>query len=121
MELFPALVRVPDVALTSWDRLPEGQMPAAPVPAIVPELAVEVLSRSNTPAEMKVKRGEYFSAGVRIVWEIDPESRTAMIYTPSAPAVTLRVGEALDGGDVLPGFCLPLADLFAILDRKRQP
>ena len=121
VELFPALVRVPDVAFISWNRLPEGRIPTAPVPAIVPELVVKVLSQSNTPGEMRVKRSEYFSAGVQIVWEIDPGSRTATVYTPSAPAATLQVGDALNGSDVLPGFRLPLADLFAFLDRKRQP
>ena len=52
MRLFPGLVRIPDVAFASWDRLPGGRRPTAPIPPIAPDLAVEVLSQSNTPCEM---------------------------------------------------------------------
>ena len=76
-------------------------------------MAAEILSKSNTPAEMKRKRREYFEAGVKLVWLIDPKTRTANVYTaPEEPTFIDRDG-VLDGGNVLPGFKLPLAELFA--------
>jgi Uma2 family endonuclease len=118
VELMAGLVRIPDIAFTSWDRLPGRRIPATPVPRLAPNLAVEVLSRSNTPGEMAVKRQEYFSTGVELVWEIDPRARTVVVYTSPAQATTLRPGDTLDGGTVLPGFALPMQELFAELDRQ---
>ena len=119
VELMPDLVRIPDVAFTSWDRLPEGRGPIEPVPAIVPNLAVEVLSRSNTRGEMKAKRRDYFHAGVQLVWEVNPRTRTVLVYTSPTKVVTLRANDILDGGDVLPGFSVVVKQIFAELDRHR--
>jgi Uma2 family endonuclease len=119
VELMPHLVRTPDVAFTSWDRLPEGQRPTAPIPALAPDLAVEVLSHSNRPGEMTLKRQDYFAAGVLLVWEIDPDSRTVDVYTSPTDVDRLTEADTLDGGTVLPGFTLPLLQLFAQLDRHR--
>jgi Uma2 family endonuclease len=118
MRLMPGLVRVPDVAFTSWGRFPGRRMPKAPVPNLVPDLAVEVLSQSNTPAEMKRKREEYLRMGVRLVWIVDPKTRTVEVYAPRRKPVVLTESDTLDGGKVLPGFTLPLADLFAELDEE---
>jgi len=117
VELMPDLVRIPDVAFTDWDRLPGRQRPTAPVPRLAPNLAVEVLSRSNTRGEMAVKRQDYFTAGVELVWEIDPDGRTVAVYTSVMDVTSLTETDTLDGGSVLPGFTLPLWDLFAELDR----
>ena len=62
------LVRIPDVSFISWDRLPGGEFPDEPVPLLVPDLAVEVISQSNTRKEMDDKLQEYFEKGVRLVW-----------------------------------------------------
>jgi Uma2 family endonuclease len=118
MRLFPGLVRIPDVAFAAWSRFPDGRVPAVPIPALAPDLAVEVLSRSNTPGEMARKRREYFSAGVRLVWLVDPDARTVAVYTGPEQFTILREDQTLDGGDVLPGFTLPLPELFAELDRQ---
>ena len=75
MRLFAGLVRIPDVAFISWARLPGGRVPETPIPRLAPDLAVEVLSRSNTAREMRGKREEYFEAGVVLVWMVDPEER----------------------------------------------
>ncbi len=116
MRLLKGLVRVPDVSFFCWDKLPGRVLPSEPIPDLYPDLAVEVLSNNNTPAEMERKLREYFLAGVRLVWMIDPRKRSAEVYTiPDAPAAILDDMEALDGGDVLPGFTLPLAELFARL------
>lgn len=117
VELMADLVRIPDVAFTSWKRMPGRQAPTAPVPQLPPDLAVEVLSRSNTPGEMGVKRQDYFTTGVELVWEIDPDARTVAVYTSATDVTTLTAADTLDGGSVLPGFVLPLHDLFAELDR----
>lgn len=118
MEVAPDLVRIPDVAFISWDRLPGRRRPAKPIPRLAPNLAVEVVSGSNTPGEMKVKRQDYFAAEVELVWEIDPERRTVAVNTSPTVSTTLGPGDTLDGGTVLPGFTLAVGDLFAELDRQ---
>ncbi|HEY7327123.1 MAG TPA: Uma2 family endonuclease [Gemmataceae bacterium] len=117
VELMAGLVRIPDVAYIHWDRLPGRRYPTAPVPQLAPNLAVEVLSQSNTPGEMDVKRQDYFTAGVQLVWEIDPSARTMAVYTSATNMSTLTAADTLDGGPVLSGFTLPLRNLFAELDR----
>lgn len=121
VQLFPGLVRMPDVAFARWDRLPGNRVPTEPAPHVAPNLAVEVLSRGNTPAEMDRKRGEYFDAGVQLVWFIDPGARSAAGYTSRDDVTTLSESDALDGGDVLPGFRLSLAELFAEMDEDGPP
>lgn len=116
VRLLKGLVRIPDVSFFCWDKLPGRVLPSKPIPDLAPDLAVEVLSESNTPAEMQRKLREYFLAGVRLVWMIDPARRQADVYTsPDVPAATLDETQVLDGGDVLPGFTLPLTELFALL------
>jgi Uma2 family endonuclease len=117
MRLFPGLVRIPDVAFASWNRLPDGKIPLEPIPSLVPDLAVEVLSESNTRKEMERKRGEYFASGVCVVWEVDPRSRTVTVYTPDGSVTTISAPQRLEGGDVLPGFSLDLDELFGKLDQ----
>ena len=72
IKLFPRIVRIPDVAFVAWDRVPGGKMPTRPIPELVPNLAVEVLSQSNTAAEMSLKLQHYFSAGVELVCLVEP-------------------------------------------------
>jgi Uma2 family endonuclease len=111
------LVRLPDLAFVSWDRLPGRRLPDDPVPNVVPDLAVEVLSASNTLGEMARKRSDYFRAGVRAVWEIEPRTRTVRVYTSETAFTDLTANDTLSGAPVLPGFALSLAQLFAELDR----
>jgi Uma2 family endonuclease len=118
MQLMPGLVRIPDVSFVNWDRLPGRRAPTDPIPLLAPDLAVEVLSRSNTPGEMAAKRRDYFTAGVQRVWEVNPDNRTVAVYTSPTDFTTLGVGDTLDGAPVLPGFTLPLSQLFGELDRQ---
>ncbi len=118
VRLVAGLVRIPDIAFASWDRLPGRRRPTSPIPDIVPELVVEILSASNTRAEMARKRDEYFRTGVLLVWEVDPQARTVTVYTGPDQSTILCSTEVLDGGTVLPGFTLPLTDLFGELDRQ---
>jgi Uma2 family endonuclease len=117
VRLFPGLFRIPDIAFASWDRFPGRKIPTEPIPSLAPDLVIEVLSESNTPAEMERKRGEYFTHGVRMVWEVDPEPRRVTVYTPEGSVVVLESTQILDGGAVLPGFTLKLSELFGELDR----
>ena len=117
MSLITGLVRIPDVAFASWDRFPGRRIPEEPIPNLVPDLAVEVLSASNTVNEMARKRQEYFTAGVLLVWEVDRNSETVTVYTGPHQFKVLGISETLDGGTLLPGFTLPLRSLFGRLDR----
>ena len=117
VRLLGSLVRGPDVAFVSWARLPGGRIPDDAVPQIVPDLAVEVISLGNTLPEMSRKRREYFHAGVRLVWMVDPRERTVAVYTSINDYEILDEDQVLGGHDVLPGLEIPLADVFAELDR----
>lgn len=118
MRLFAGLVRIPDVAFISWARLPGGTVPEEPVPELVPDLVVEVLSRTNTPGEMERKRQEYFQAGAVLVWMVDPDRRTVTVFTSPTDFAEHPESGSIDGGTALPGFTLSLAEFFQELDRR---
>ena len=118
MRIAPGLVRIPDLSFITWDRLPGRESPRDPIPELAPDLAVEVLSEGNTKAEMTRKVREYFEAGVKLVWLIDPRKRTAQVFSTDEKPVVVGEDRSLDGGDVLPGFVLPLGEF---LDRGRRP
>jgi len=120
MRLMAGLVRIPDVAFISWERLPNRRVPTEPIPDLAPDLAVEVLSVGNTPGEMARKRQEYFSAGVQVVWQVDPRTRAVEVFTAPDQSTVLHEAQTLDGGTVLPGFTLPLQELFAELDLQGE-
>ncbi len=105
------LVRIPDVAFFAWASLPGGKRPKQPIPAIAPDLAVEVVSKGNRKREIDRKLREYFDAGTRLVWLVDPRTRTVRVHTAPNRSTRLDADATLDGGDVLPGFALPLRDL----------
>jgi Uma2 family endonuclease len=108
--------RLPDVSFTAWENLPSADSHLRPVADFAPDLAVEIISEGNTRAEIDTKRREFLAAGTKLVWVIDPIDRTVEVYAdPSRPDVVTLLREAgtLDGGSVLPGFRLPLADLFS--------
>ena len=117
MRLAPGLFRAPDVTFIAWNRIPKGPLSEKLLAEVIPDLAVEVLRPSNTKAEMARKRAEYFAAGVRLVWQIDPRTRTIAVFSTPEQSTIPNASMTLDGGDVLPGFALPPADLFAELDR----
>ncbi len=113
------LVRIPDVSFVSWARIPGGAVPEEPIPKIVPDLAVEVISPSNTPKEMNEKLEEYFEKGVRLVWFVRPRQRCIDVYTSPDQFTRLTASMMLDGGDVLPGFAVTVSSLFQM--PKRPP
>jgi Uma2 family endonuclease len=111
------LVRIPDVSFISWERLPSDEIPDEPIPLLVPDLAVEVISRNNTPKEMGDKLKEYFDKGVRLVWYVRPRPRVVDVYTTPDRFTRLTASMRLDGGDVLPGFSVLVGELFAMPKR----
>lgn len=112
LRLKPGQNRLPDVSFTAWASLPAADAHLQRVGAYAPDLAVEIISEGNTRAELARKRTEYFDAGTKLVWEVDPEARTVTVYTSATSSTTLNETGTLDGAAVLPGFTLPLAELF---------
>ena len=101
-------------------RLPNRRVPTEPIPDLAPDLVVEVLSVGDTPGEMARKRREYFSAGVQVVWQVDPRARTVEVFTAPEQSTVLHETPMLDGGTVLPSFTSPLQELFAELDQQGE-
>lgn len=113
LRLAPGLVRIPDVTFLSWSHFPNRLLPAEQMPDLTPDLAVEVLSPSNTRAEMARKRREYFAGGCQLVWEVDPAALTVTVYTAPDQSTVLTENDQVDGGAVLPGFSLSIRQWFA--------
>jgi len=107
----PDTVRGPDVSFLSRERAAalgrRGFVPHAP------DLAVEIRSPDQTLAELTAKLQEYLDAGARLAWLVDPPSQTVRVHEPQRAPRVLAIGDVLDGGEVLPGFGLPVAELFA--------
>jgi Uma2 family endonuclease len=120
LQILPDQVRIPDACFIGWDHFPNRELPPEPIPNLWPDLAVEVLSESNTAAEMDRKLRDYFAAGTSVVWFIDPETRTARIFSAPDQFTSITEDEVLDGGDLLPGFSLLLRDLFTRAGQRRQ-
>lgn len=118
--LFADTVRGPDVAFVAWDRLPNGRIPREPVPDLVPNFVIEILSSGNTYSEMSRKRREYFHAGVQLVWMVEPRDRTVTVYKSSTDVTVVREGGVISGDQVLPGWTINTADLFAKLDEHGE-
>jgi Uma2 family endonuclease len=106
----PDTVRAPDVAFVRADRvgaeMPQGFFPGPP------DLAVEVLSPGDRASEVTAKVENWLDAGCRAVWVVDPKTRTVTVYQGNREAVILKPTDTLAGGDVLPGFEIPVAKIF---------
>jgi Uma2 family endonuclease len=106
----PDTVRVPDVAFVRADRIPscgvKGFFQGAP------DLAVEVVSPSDRPSEVVAKSREWLKAGCRTVWVVDPETHSVAVYAGDK-VIVLSESEMLTDGEVLPGFSVSVADIFA--------
>jgi Uma2 family endonuclease len=107
--------RRPDIAFVNAERLrtapPLADDPAAW--AVVPSLAIEVVSPTNMAEDIQIKLNDYFRAGVQLVWVLFPRQRQVMIYESLQSARGIQQPGALDGGALLPGFAIDLAELFA--------
>jgi|ERR1700674_398556 len=122
LERGPDTLLCPDIAFVAKGRLSAGALGWS-FPEIAPDLAVEVLSASDRPAAVRAKVAEYLRLGVRCVWVFDTTEQRVQVHArgagPDSPIVTTELGEGdvLDGGEVLPGFRQPLAELFSALRR----
>lgn len=114
------LVRFPDVSFVSWDRVPGDEFPSDAIAKLIPDLAVEVLSESNTRAEIELKLDHYFQTGVRAAWVIDPKSQSAVVYASRIRSKEIGITGELTAPKVVPGFRLPMRDLFSSLCRKKR-
>jgi Uma2 family endonuclease len=119
LKILPSQVRIPDVCVILWERFPGRQLPSEPIPEVAPDLAIEILSEANTPGEMDRKKRDYFRAGVRLVWYVDAKAKNVQVYSGPDQGAVVALAGALEGGDVLPGFRLPLAELFARAEGRR--
>lgn len=119
LELSSDQVRVPDLTFVSWDQFPDGVPRDESVLRRSPDLAIEVLSKSNTKAEMNRKLDDYFESGTKLAWYIDPVTETAKAYSSPDDFQVIEPGGILDGGDLLPGFKLSLAELFQRANRTK--
>ncbi len=117
LKILPGMVKIPDVSFISWSRFPKAKLPRRPVPALIPDLTVEVLSFGNSRREMSLKLDKYFDAGVRLVWYIDPKTRTATMWQQRDRPQPVAVDGELDGCDVLPGLRISLKQIFQRADR----
>ena len=108
----PDVVRAPDVSFVAAARVPATGIPSGYWP-YAPDLAVEIVSPSDRLSDVHVKIEDYFAAGARLVWVVEPETR--VVHVHRAPYDVQVVGEAgeLTGGDVLPGFRCPVKRLFS--------
>lgn len=121
LRLTPGLVRIPDVSFILWENIPGAEIELdQPIASLVPDLTVEVLSPSNTVAEMALKLKDYFFYGTRLVWVIDPRKQTAKVYTD--PDIFKRVTKSgrLSAAPVLSEFEIALSDLFSRLSQRKR-
>ena len=107
----PDTVRAPDVLFLSHTR-DAGRTRRDGFLEVAPDLVVEILSPTDRPDTVRRKLDEYLAAGVRLAWVIDPAARTVHVHPASGEPRSLAAGEVLAGADVLPGFALPLDEIF---------
>lgn len=119
LRIMPNLVSIPDVSLVCWDRLPRRELPTEPIPDLVPNLAAECLSESNTPREMQRKLREYFEAGVDQVWLVDGHAKTFEIFTSPHKSQVLSGKQKVKGGKLLPGLEFTVESFFNRVHRKK--
>ncbi|MGH7587481.1 MAG: Uma2 family endonuclease [Gemmatimonadota bacterium] len=106
----PPTVRAPDVAFVARDRLPADPRGFA---RLAPDLAVEIVSPSNTISELQEKVFDYLDAGTPLVWVVEPRGRTVTVYRSRDEIRILTSGQEIEGGEVLPGFRIEVSEFFA--------
>ena len=106
------VVLAPDVAFVRAERAPQGEA-RNHFARLAPDRAVEVLSPSDRTTEILVKVQMYQESGVPLVWVVDPDLETVTVIAQGNPTIVLGSGDDLTGGDVLPGFYVSVAEIFA--------
>jgi Uma2 family endonuclease len=110
-------VRIPDVAVVAAERIPDEGEPDGPWP-FAPDVAIEVISPSNDYEDLMAKTIEYLEAGARQVWLVSPTAQTVTIYRSLTDIRAFGPGDEIDGGEALPGFRCPVAELFTLSIRR---
>lgn len=113
----PYTLRFPDVQVTTVERMAAYDASAGGWPHFAPDVAIEVVPPSNTPAELARKAGEYFANGTRAMWIADPGPRTVVTRRPGVEDQVFGPADALTGDPEIPGLSCAVADIFAVLDR----
>jgi Uma2 family endonuclease len=111
-QLTPHRVRAPDVSFVSAEKLAAYGNPQE-FAMVVPDLAVEVISPEVKYGYLQRKIRDYFEAGVRLLWIVDPAMRTVTVHRSPVDLRVLTTADTLSGEDVMPGFSCPIAELFA--------
>ncbi|MGH2584671.1 MAG: Uma2 family endonuclease [Dehalococcoidia bacterium] len=115
LERDPDTLRAPAVSFARRDRIPVDLKRGGFI-CVAPDLAIEVLSPSDRMVEVNRTIRDYFLAGTRLVWVIDPDDRSALVYHADRPVEIVGPDGTIDGENVLPGFSLLLAELWSELD-----
>lgn len=111
-------LRFPDVHVTAYDRMSAYDETEGPWPHFTPDIVVEALSFNNTLARLARKIEDYFANGTRAMWIADPDQRTVTIRRPGAAEQVFGIGDILSSEPGIPDFSCPVADIFAVLDRR---
>ena len=107
----PDVVREPDVAFTSVERMPLDTRIRG-YSEVPPDLVIEVASPGDSVRALYDKAHMWLGHGVRLVWVADPDTRTVDVYRQDGPIITMTEDDTLDGDPVLPGFTLPVQEVF---------
>ena len=113
LESNPDTVRAPDIAFVRVERI-QSQGKAQGYGDGAPDLAVEVMSPGDSKREVAEKTIEYFAGGARMVWVVNPKSKTVAVYRAPLEATILTENDTLDGGEIIPGFQIAVAEIFRI-------
>lgn len=113
LERDPDTVRAPDISVF-LQRDGAAAFPPEGYTERLPELAVEIVSPSDRRPTVRRKAESYIAAGVALMWLVDPRDRTVRVYAAGVEPRVLGADDVIDGGDVLPDFSLPVADIFAL-------
>lgn len=109
----PDVLRIPDVSFIAAADITDDWPPMGYI-EVTPSLVIEVVSPGNTAAEIRRRIRDYVDAGVPLVWIIWPTDQSVSVYAGTVNSTELHADDTLDGGDVLPGFSVKVADLFDI-------
>lgn len=109
----PDRVRIPDVSFLSSERMPEGGILEGFVPS-APDLAVEIVSPHDKAEYLHAKVYDYLQAGTQLVWVVWPSRQSVTVHAADGYARELGHDDELDGGDILPGFGVRVAELFDV-------
>ena len=110
-EQYPASYRGPDLQFMSYSRMPKGTVPSG-IPDVAPEMVIEVRSTSDSWKAMTRKALEYLDADVKVVVLIDPEDQTATLFRPDGKPQTIGIDGTLTVPELLPGFSVPMKQIF---------